>query len=559
MSQPVAYSYIRFSAQIQHQGDSLRRQTALTRKWCKENGAHLDESLTYRDLGRSAFRGAHRENADKHALAAFLNLVEDGKVPPGSYLVVEALDRLSREQVRSALMLLLGLIEKGIRIVQLIPNIVVYDKATDDMALMYAIMEFRRGHSESLAKSQRLGESWKAKREKARNGKSIMTRRIPCWLEFKDGKLKPIPEKVKTIRYIFKLCLQGVGTIGIVRRLVEEKVPPIAAKWGKMLVHRLLTDGRVIGTLQPKNQFCEPVGEPIAGYYPAIVPEKEFQRAQALHQGNIWKKGGRLDSAVLNLFSGMVKDPITGLSYTVETRKRWLNDGGVHRTMISRGQQEGTDFLPRFPADSFEQAILARLVELNADEIFGDNGGGKVEPIAAELAAVESRIAGIEAELTNGEEDIPAIMRSLRTLEERKRSLIRDLAEARAESGNPAKERLGAVKGLADAIHGNREARLRLRSALRSLVEAIFVIVVPRPERKSRFCVAQIFFRGSEETRHYLIFHKHGAVGVPPFWTARTETFGRTNTVDLRRPEHAKALRQRLENIDLKPFLTHPK
>src|SRR5947209_7088499 len=111
---PAAYSYIRFSTPAQALGDSLRRQAEAAKTWCAKNGARFDTSLTFRDLGKSGFLGKHRSNPDRFALAAFLKLVQDGKVPRGSYLVIESLDRLTREHVRAGLMLLLGLIESGI-------------------------------------------------------------------------------------------------------------------------------------------------------------------------------------------------------------------------------------------------------------------------------------------------------------------------------------------------------------------------------------------------------------------------------------------------------------
>src|SRR5918911_1432649 len=98
---PVAYSYIRFSTPEQRKGDSLRRQTEAAADWCRRNNVHLDTTTTLHDLGKSAYTGEHRKNPDRHALAAFLKLVEAGKVPRGSYLLIENLDRLSREDERT--------------------------------------------------------------------------------------------------------------------------------------------------------------------------------------------------------------------------------------------------------------------------------------------------------------------------------------------------------------------------------------------------------------------------------------------------------------------------
>src|SRR5262249_39968820 len=118
---PVAYSYIRFSHPDQAKGDSLRRQTEKRDAWLKKTGAVLDTSLSLQDKGVSAFAGEHRTNPDRHALAAFLELVKQWRIAKGSYLIVESLDRLSREHIRPALTLLLNLIDAGIRVVQLLP------------------------------------------------------------------------------------------------------------------------------------------------------------------------------------------------------------------------------------------------------------------------------------------------------------------------------------------------------------------------------------------------------------------------------------------------------
>src|ERR1700693_1779651 len=121
---PIAYSYIRFSSPEQAKGDSIRRQTEAAREWCQRNGLCLEETTTLLDLGKSAYTGEHRKNPDRHALAGFLKLVEAGKVPRGSYLIIENLDRLSREHERDALRLWMDLLDHGVNIVQLHPETV---------------------------------------------------------------------------------------------------------------------------------------------------------------------------------------------------------------------------------------------------------------------------------------------------------------------------------------------------------------------------------------------------------------------------------------------------
>ena len=85
-------------------------------RYCKEHDLELDKKLTFQDLGLSAFHGVHRKRGE---LGHFLELLEVGKVPPGSLLIVENLDRLSRENVMDAFDQFRQIINRGITIVTL--------------------------------------------------------------------------------------------------------------------------------------------------------------------------------------------------------------------------------------------------------------------------------------------------------------------------------------------------------------------------------------------------------------------------------------------------------
>ena len=108
MIKPKAYSYIRMSTEKQISGDSLRRQLQASREYAAELGLELDD--THRDMGVSAFTG---ENAQTGKLAKFNELVQTGQIAKGSYLIVESLDRLSRQNVLDALPKFLDLINAG--------------------------------------------------------------------------------------------------------------------------------------------------------------------------------------------------------------------------------------------------------------------------------------------------------------------------------------------------------------------------------------------------------------------------------------------------------------
>ena len=115
-NRPRAYSYLRFSTTEQLKGDSLRRQTQAAKDYADKHGLDLDESLTFRDLGVSAWRG---KNVKDGALGAFLEAVDSGHVPPGSYLLVENLDRLSRAKPTVALNQFQAILARDVNVVTL--------------------------------------------------------------------------------------------------------------------------------------------------------------------------------------------------------------------------------------------------------------------------------------------------------------------------------------------------------------------------------------------------------------------------------------------------------
>jgi DNA invertase Pin-like site-specific DNA recombinase len=152
---PRAYSYVRFSTPEQAHGDSLRRQTEAARAYAARQGLELDDQLTLRDEGISAWEG---RNAQTGALAGFLELARTGVVPKGSYLIVESLDRISRQTVRKAIRTLEDVAEAGINVVDLSDGGKVYNIETlekDQMAFLMMAIRFMRANEESEIKSQR--------------------------------------------------------------------------------------------------------------------------------------------------------------------------------------------------------------------------------------------------------------------------------------------------------------------------------------------------------------------------------------------------------------------
>ncbi len=573
---PVAYSYIRFSSPKQAEGDSLRRQTEAAAEWCLRNKVSLDTNTSLHDLGKSAFTGEHRKNPDRHALAGFLRLVEQGKIPRGSHLIIENLDRLSREHIRPALTLLLNLIEAGVRVVQLKPVEQVFGEDVEPMQLMMAIMELSRGHSESAIKSERGGEVWAEKRKAAREKRpqpprrkdgritKWLTSQLPAWVKEEDGKLVLIPERAAVVQRIFELAAAGYGYGTITRRLIREKVPPFGearaprpgrkrsafcGQWVRAYVAKILMSRRAVGEFQPCGPDRKPDGDPIPNYFPAAISEQEWLAARAGAAQRRFSRG-RLGKNI-NVFARLLRNARDGGAY-YSTRK-------PKHVLLSINAVEKDSSAWSFPYDTFERGVLSMLREIDPHEILnGDSGPDETLVLSGEVARVESSIALIDAEM-NEHGESPTLFRRLREKEALLRDLAKKLAEARQKAAHPLSETWGEAKGLMaalDAAPDPEDARLRLRSALRRMIDSVMLLVVVRG--LDRLAAVQIWFAGGKKHRDYLILHRpphanrwHRREGH--WWARSLATVATADGLDLRNPDHAKRLEAALLAAELDP------
>src|SRR5262245_11437986 len=115
-TKPRAYSYLRFSTPEQGHGDSRRRQTLLAERYATKHGLVLDRALRMSDEGGSAYQS---KNGRHGALCKFLQSMDGGLVEPGSFLLVESLDRISRANPWDAMPIFQQIINAGVSIVTL--------------------------------------------------------------------------------------------------------------------------------------------------------------------------------------------------------------------------------------------------------------------------------------------------------------------------------------------------------------------------------------------------------------------------------------------------------
>lgn len=321
------YSYIRFSSDEQSKGDSTRRQIEWRDRYLQQNPTYqLDDKLTLHEAkAQSAFKGEHRKRG---ALGKFLEAVQQGNIQPGSILLVENVDRLTRLEPFDALeMLCFGLIKHGIAIQTQIAR---YDReAMNNGQIHGLIAEINRAYQESKYKSERVTAARDTAFKAARETGKIVTAQCPAWLEKYGDKFRPIPEAATTIALIFNLKLDGLSQRKIEARLNAEApwTPPPKKNadreaglpgggWRISYIKKILANRAAIGEYQPYRlhkvehngetvAVREPDGAPITGYYPPVLTPEVFhavQRQLAANKG----KGGRT-GAKRNIFTHLIK------------------------------------------------------------------------------------------------------------------------------------------------------------------------------------------------------------------------------------------------------------
>lgn len=505
----TVYSYIRFSSTKQIKGDSLRRQTELAKEFCKRNN-HTLANLTLQDLGISAFKGMNRH---KGALKTFLSAVEEGTIQKGSILLVENLDRLSREGIADAVSLFVQILNSEIKIAVLSPSEKLYSKANvnDIAGILEPLMSFHLANEESKKKSDRLSAAWNNKRKRAANGEKFNAR-CPSWLEFIDGSFKK-REGWQAIPYMFQRSVDGIGQQQLLKEL-QKKYKPLgrSERWNSSFIQKVLSDRSVLGELQPMtvNERGErvPVGDVLTTYYPKVVSENLFYRSQVAKQSRQKQKGP--NSKFINLFTGLIINENDGGTMHVQSspsNKKGMNR--VRRLVSYRhkcGEKEACPLTIEY--DLLARAVLSYLSEINPAGL--NTKGADQSVITAkeqERDGLLLRLKQLQASLEDPEiGNLPTIIKAVASTES-KLQLLQSEIEALKQNlhkENPIIETQDLVAVISEAKGKEKQNKLlKLKSLIADLIESISI----RPEKFKNRIVAIVQINFSDGG------HKHIFIG----------------------------------------------
>ncbi|KQP21393.1 recombinase family protein [Pseudorhodoferax sp. Leaf265] len=490
---PRVISYTRFSSRKQAKGLSEIRQVEAAKEWCDKHCLELSDHDQFKDLGVSAYSGA---NSTTGALAALQAKVAAGAIPRGTILIVEALDRLTRQSLPSAISLLMGLANSGLNVVTMTDPDKVWNSETmhDLGSFLMSVVTLYRGHQESAYKSDRLRKTFRKHR---REGSQQAFGAAPGWLE-RESKVHPwtvVEERAEVVRKVFELAVAGLGSKAIAARANTEKwpIPTRLSKndsiWHAQMPGQLLRNRSVLGEHQHRIRTHEAnaqhwhglaEGEPVKGYYPQIVSDELWAAARASVRGRFVHK--RRDANFYNLWSGLMFCGHCGAPIHRKTEKKGYSKGQLQCS----ARLAGATKCPSMSAVNADFALLQAVYGHSHQDLADAQAVAKIDGIATLEAALadteeQAQLAGDLVFKTGGK--VPVFVnRSVRLAEEAE-DLRRHIEELRAlqlgDGGTGAfdeawLETTMSFLYVADDVEA-LEARAALNLRLGRIVEAVWV------------------------------------------------------------------------------------
>ncbi|MCO6414790.1 recombinase family protein [Siccirubricoccus sp. KC 17139] len=352
----------------------------------------------------------------------------------------------------------------------------------------------------------------------------------PAWLDWVDGKFVVVPEKAAIVKRIFEeIADHGYGLEVMARRLNREGVPTLKDRPGRVGWHNwsivsIVTNPAAYGELTPKRRVPggkrEAVGEPIAGYYPAVISRDLFERAQAaraLNRGT----GGPKTNCVPNMLVGRVFCAECGSKVRIRTNKQRSNsyicDNAFRRAGCTNGSFNAVHWI--------EKGVMDGVLMFNLYPSTPPDDHPAAVALREELAELSQQIARGRQRMTRlidamADDPIPEVVARVREMgkeieawEARKLAAETELSQVsgRATIG----EQIEAVQALREAAYcedyDEREAaRSKLSLALRQAVDSVKI-----DRHKVSHVVAhegKISFQITKGVLHDMQFNIHGDV-----------------------------------------------
>jgi DNA invertase Pin-like site-specific DNA recombinase len=477
-----AIRYHRYSTKKQDKGSSLERQNEATGQLCEASGWTIVETLE--DKGQSAWKGDHLSAGN---LGTLRKRIDAGMIPAGTRLVVENLDRLSRQDYRTARRWIEDVTDHGIVVEVCRPRLTLDSAAMSGAniaAMLQHLLEANRATEESARKSGFQKINLQRMNDMMRDG-ICPTPRVPAWLHGVVGEpLTVLEDRAALVRLIYEWSASGLGLQSICQKLNADHAPWTGpgwrsgdVKWQIGYVRDILKTPAVEGKYAVKGADRKPNGEVITGYYPRIVDADLVNRARAAIAGRAGTGGAKAGEA-MNFFQGLMVCRKCGGAVGRVT------GGNGYAYMLCRNSRYGTcDNRSGMPYNILSKVVVDHLLHLALDDshfIAVD----AVAPLQAKVSGERSRIETLNTEQANLIQVLRQLPTSTAIISELGR-IEGQLAEAQVALATAEKdlaaargtvtpnEHLERVRTVRDSLDTDAEARRMVRDALPVLINAM--------------------------------------------------------------------------------------
>ncbi|MDR2288590.1 MAG: recombinase family protein [Serratia marcescens] len=274
----IAYSYVRFSTKVQATGTSLERQLKASKEFCIKHQLELSP-ISFNDLGISGYKAVRRPELEQ-----MLEAIKSGDIQPGSYILIEAIDRLSRKGISHTQDVLKAILSHGVNVAfvgedsKTLMNTVLTKESLNDLSSVILVaLAADLAYKESLRKSKLVKAAKAIARDKAKSGK-VLPARVSFWLEYQSDHYV-FNDKLSIIKDIVRLRQEGKGYRTIASYLNDRGIPsPTGKKWTHSSIVVILNNHSLYGAYQT-NQMIDGQLVPdtlIPDYYPALITYEEF-------------------------------------------------------------------------------------------------------------------------------------------------------------------------------------------------------------------------------------------------------------------------------------------
>jgi len=354
--------YARFSNAEQAQGSSKARQLTLCRDMVARHGWDISPDRELVDEGLSAYSGANRA-AGGH-LFTFEQRVEAGLYRNGHVLVVENLDRISRQGYDAILPFLQKLTSQGVTVATVDGDRVYAAFERVSMtSVIEAVVKSELSREESEKKSRRLkaAQNKRVSEAQANAGKYIShTATVPAWINVErisKPTERPVyrmtlnEKRIAVLCEIFQLTIDGFGTPAIAK-ILNGRGEPVwthlnvksANGWTVGYLTKIVLNRAVLGEYNPMNR---PRTGPatskdvkILNHFPQAIDPVMFAKAAAARES---RKGtsGAWQITHNNLFSGIAKCSECGgrMKQEITVHKGGNRRNGKNRDAVYQSKQ----------------------------------------------------------------------------------------------------------------------------------------------------------------------------------------------------------------------------